>query len=102
MSELIANVGDIVFWLEFYRNIINKVIVVSMNGDKVDYVVPIEPFEKSFVPAENYRGLFCTKKAALSALQNVYRKLKDEITQELDERITELEQMKQEESEVSE
>ena len=102
MTELIANVGDIVFGVDLYKNIINKVIVVSMDGDKVDYVVPIEPFEKSFVPAENYRGLFYTKKAALSALQNVYRKRKDEITQELDERIAELEQMKLEESEVSE
>lgn len=68
MSELIANVGDIVFVLELYRNIINKVIVVSMNGDKVDYVVPIEPFEKSFVPAENYRGLFLHKKSRLVRL----------------------------------
>lgn len=102
MRKIIANVGDIVFGLELCRNIISKVIVVSMKGDKVDYVVPLEPFEKCFVQAENYRGLFYTKKAALSALQNVYRKRKDEITQELDERITELEQMKQEESEAKE
>ena len=96
MSEIKGMVGDIVFGLERYRNLIQKVIIVSMNGDSVDYVVPIEPFEKSFVPSENYRGLFYTKTAALCALQNEYRKRKDEIAQELDERIAELEQMKQE------
>lgn len=96
MSEIQAKVGDIVFGVERYRNVIEKVIIVSMNGDCVDIVVPIDPFEKSFVPSGQYRGLFYTKKAALCALQNEYRKRKDEIAQELDEKIAELEQMKQE------
>ena len=100
MSEIIAHVGDIVFGLERYRNVIEKVLIVSMNGDCVDIVVPIDPFEKSFVPSGQYSGLFYTKKAALCALQNKYRKRKDEIAQELDENIAELEQMKREESKV--
>lgn len=96
MSEIQAKVGDIVFGLDRYRNVVEKLLVVSMNGDCVDYVVPIDPFEKSFVPSGNYRGLFYQKTAALNALQKEYRKRKDEIAQEIDEKIAELEQMKQE------
>lgn len=96
MSEIQAKVGDIIFGIDRYRDVIEKLLVVSMNGDCVDFVVPIEPFEKSFVPSGNYRVLFYTKKAALNALQNQYRKRKEEIAQELDEKIAEIEQMKQE------
>ena len=96
MSEIKGMVGDIVFGIERYRNVIEKLLVVSMNGDCVDYVVPIEPFEKSFVPSGNYRGLFYKKTDALNALQNEYRRRKDEIAQELDEKIAALEQEKQE------
>lgn len=91
-----AKIGDIVFGIDHYRNIVEKLLVVSMKEDAIDLVVPLEPFEQKFINSGIYRSIFPSKSEALTALQDYFKRRKEEIMQELDERIEELEQMKTE------